>query len=68
MAAGFAEIGTPLNVVLGRAELISSGKLSPHEIVKNATSIKQESQRISSIVRLLDFSRERTPQRSDLTF
>ena len=69
MAAGFAhEIGTPLNVVLGRAELISSGKLSPHEIVKNATSIKQESQRISSIVRsLLDFSRERTPQRSAIS-
>ncbi|MDA8697250.1 ATP-binding protein [Rhodopirellula sp.] len=66
MAAGFAhEIGTPLNVVLGRAELIVSGALDVADVKKNAVTIKEESLRISKIVRsLLDFSRPQKPQRS----
>ncbi len=64
LAAGLAhELGTPLNVVAGRASLIASGKLSPSEINASAQTIKTEADRITSIVRqLLDFAR-RTPAR-----
>ena len=66
MAAGIAhEIGTPLNVVSGRAELISSGLLSEEMVRESAKTIQSESQRITKIVRhLLDFARQSTPQRS----
>lgn len=66
MAAGIAhEIGTPLNVVSGRAELIASGMLSEDAIKESAKTIQSESQRITTIVRhLLDFARESTPKRS----
>lgn len=66
MAAGIAhELGTPLNVVAGRAALISSGKLDSAEIETSAKTIKAEADRITAIVqRLLDFARQRRPQRS----
>ncbi|MDC0295420.1 HAMP domain-containing histidine kinase [bacterium] len=66
MAAGFAhEIGTPLNVVAGRAELIAGGGLSADGVQDSAKAIQTESQRITKIVRsLLDFSRPRTPNRT----
>ncbi len=66
LAAGLAhEIGTPLNVVSGRAELIASGKLSAGEIVDSARTIKSQSQRITAIVQeLLNFARSKTPQRA----
>lgn len=66
MAAGIAhEIGTPLNVVSGRAELIASGMLSDDAVRDSAKTIQSESQRITKIVRhLLDFARQSTPQRS----
>ncbi len=66
MAAGIAhEIGTPLNVVSGRAELIASGMLSEDAVRESAKTIQSESQRITKIVRhLLDFARQSTPQRS----
>jgi signal transduction histidine kinase len=65
LAAGIAhEIGTPLNVVSGRAGLIRSGKLSASELTESAAAIQQESNRIASIVRqLLDFARPSAPQR-----
>lgn len=65
MAAGIAhELGTPLNVVAGRAALIASGKLSSDEVTASARTIKSEADRITSIVqRLLDFARGRRPQR-----
>jgi two-component system NtrC family sensor kinase len=68
MAAGIAhEIGTPLNVVTGRAELIASGQLSDHESRSSALTIQAEAQRITKIIReLLDFARQSTPQRSTL--
>ncbi len=64
MAAGIAhELGTPLNVVGGRAALIASGKLSPEEVVSSARTIKSEADRITNIVRqMLDFARQRPPQ------
>ncbi len=66
LAAGLAhEIGTPLNVVLGRAELIASGKLSGGDIETSALTIKEQSQRITTIVQeLLNFARSKTPQRA----
>ena len=57
MAAGIAhEIGTPLNVVSGRAELIAEGQLSDEATRESAQAIKSEAQRIAKIIReLLDF-------------
>ncbi len=60
LAAGVAhEMGTPLNVVSGRAGLIASGKLSAEEVVSSAQTIKSESERMTAIIRqLLDFARQ----------
>ncbi len=66
LAAGVAhELGTPLNVVSGRAGLIASGKLSEQEIASSARTIKSESERMTAIIRqLLDFARQ-TPSPHD---
>ncbi|QDS96897.1 sensor histidine kinase [Adhaeretor mobilis] len=68
LSAGIAhEVGTPLNVVAGRAGLIASGRLSSEEIHESAETIKQEADRITAIIRqLLDFSR-RTALDSHMT-
>lgn len=60
LAAGMAhEMGTPLNVVAGRANLIASGKLSPEEVEQSAKTIKSEAERMTTIIRqLLDFARQ----------
>jgi two-component system NtrC family sensor kinase len=60
LAAGVAhELGTPLNVVSGRAQLIASGKLTPNEIDASAKTIKSEADRMTAIIRqLLDFARQ----------
>lgn len=65
LAAGIAhELGTPLNVVSGRAGLIASGKLSTDEVQASARTIKSEAERITAIIRqLLDFARPNQPQR-----
>ncbi len=64
LAAGIAhELGTPLNVVSGRAALIASGRLNAEETRKSALTIKSEADRIATIIRqLLDFARRNTPQ------
>jgi signal transduction histidine kinase len=66
LASGIAhELGTPLNVVLGRAKLIGSGKLSPEEVGDNARIITAQVDRITKIVRqLLDFVRRGPPKTS----
>jgi signal transduction histidine kinase len=66
LAAGVAhEMGTPLNVVSGRAELIASGRLSGDDTRRSAEIIRAETERITKIVReLLDFARRGTPARS----
>ncbi len=66
LAAGLAhEIGTPLNVVLGRAELIAGGKLPSDDVATSAKTIKEQTQRITTIVQeLLNFARSKTPQRA----
>ncbi len=60
LAAGVAhELGTPLNVVSGRAGLIASGKLSAEEVRSSANTIKSETDRMTAIIRqLLDFARQ----------
>ena len=61
IAAGIAhEIGTPLNVVDGRAKMIISEPLEREEIIGCAKIIKAQAERMTLIIRqLLDFSRKR---------
>jgi len=65
LASGIAhELGTPLNVISGRAEMITRGNLSPTETMENANTIKDQSDRITAIIRqLLDFARRRSTQK-----
>ena len=64
LASGLAhELGTPLNVVAGRASLIYSEKLSTEEIAQSAKTIRKEVDRMTGILRqLLDFARRSPPQ------
>lgn len=66
LAAGVAhEMGTPLNVISGRAGLIQSGKLSQQEMDESAAAIQSEANRIAGIVRqLMDFARLNSPQKN----
>jgi two-component system NtrC family sensor kinase len=66
LASGVAhELGTPLNVVLGRAKMIASGEAEGDETRECARIISQQVQHMTGIIRqLLDFARRRTPQRS----
>jgi signal transduction histidine kinase len=61
IAAGIAhEIGTPLNVVDGRAKMIISEPLEREEIIGCAKIIKSQAERMTLIIRqLLDFSRKK---------
>jgi signal transduction histidine kinase len=66
LASGLAhELGTPLNVVSGRARMISAGELEgPAEIVRAAETIADQADRMAGIVRqLLDFARRRSSER-----
>ncbi|HEX8434825.1 sensor histidine kinase [Archangium sp.] len=71
LASGVAhELGTPLNVVLGRAKMIASGEAEGDETQECARIITQQVQHMTGIIRqLLDFARRRAPQRApeDLT-
>ena len=62
LASGIAhELGTPLNVISGRAGMIARGDMSTSEIVDNASTIKGQAERITTIIRqLLDFARRGT--------
>ncbi|KAA5542629.1 HAMP domain-containing protein [Roseiconus nitratireducens] len=68
LAAGMAhEIGTPLGVISGRAQLIASGDLPADQARNSARVIKEESDRISRIVRgLLDFARRGSLRRTSV--
>ena len=59
ISAGIAhEIGTPLNVVDGRAKMIISEDLNTEETKECATIIKSQAERMTLIIRqLLDFTR-----------
>jgi signal transduction histidine kinase len=60
LASGIAhEIGTPLNVISGRAELIGSGTLNADAITTSANIVVAQAERITVIIRqLLDFARK----------
>lgn len=66
LAAGIAhELGTPLNIVVGRARLIKDAAGASEGVAANARIIEEQTQRIIRIVRqLLDFARARRPSRS----
>ncbi|TWT63398.1 sensor histidine kinase [Rubinisphaera italica] len=68
LSAGIAhELGTPLNVISGRAGLIKSGKLTTEEIVHSAETIQSEANRMTTIIRqLLDFSRQKSAPYSSI--
>jgi two-component system NtrC family sensor kinase len=66
LAAGIAhELGTPLNVVSGRASMIVSGDVCGEEAVNSARVVVDQAQRMTTIIRqLLDFARQATPKKS----
>ncbi|MCC6750619.1 MAG: HAMP domain-containing protein [Deltaproteobacteria bacterium] len=65
LASGIAhELGTPLNVVAGRAKMIATKEVVGDEALDNAKIIVEQSERMAGIIRqLLDFARRRGPQR-----
>ena len=71
LASGIAhELGTPLNVVSGRAGLIATDPAATEEIIGSAETIRGQCDRMTAIIRqLLNFARRSTPkrERSDLT-
>lgn len=66
LSAGMAhELGTPLNVISGRAKMIYTGELTADEVTECAHIISEQAQRITKLTQdLLDFSRRRKPNRS----
>ncbi len=65
LASGIAhELGTPLNVVSGRAKMVSSGEVIGEEARESCQIIVDQVDRIARIIRqLLDFARRRSPDR-----
>jgi signal transduction histidine kinase len=63
LAAGLAhEIGTPLNIIGGRAEYLLRRPRTPEEMRENLTVMRSQIDRITAIVRqLLEFSRRKEP-------
>src|SRR5262245_25525641 len=63
LASGVAhELGTPLNVVAGRAKMIAQGMVNGAGTIDSARIIVEQAARITAIIRqLLDFSRRRGP-------
>ena len=54
------EVGTPLNVIAGRARTMAKKSADPLAVGKNATIIAEQAGRITRIIqRLLDFSRRK---------
>lgn len=64
LASGLAhELGTPLNVVSGRARLIVEADGATEEVTSDAKIILDQTQRITDLVKqLLGFARRRQPQ------
>ncbi len=67
LASGVAhELGTPLNVISGRADMIIDSAVDSKvgHIQENAKTIKSQAIRMTNIIRhLLDFARQRPPKR-----
>lgn len=69
LAAGIAhELGTPLNVISGRAAMINNGTLSTDEVNESAGIIYSQAGRMAGIIRqLLDFARRGTSEKRILS-
>jgi two-component system, NtrC family, sensor kinase len=65
MASGIAhELGTPLNVIEGRARMIQTAEVEGEESVDSARIIVEQSRRVTNIVRqMLDFARRGRAER-----
>ena len=65
LASGVAhELGTPLNVVLARAQMIARGESEGEESKEDARVIVEQTERMTRIIRqLLDFARRRPASR-----
>jgi signal transduction histidine kinase len=63
LAAGVAhELGTPLSVVAGHAEMIANREVTGEKVIESARTIGAQVARITRIVRqLLDFARHKGP-------
>jgi signal transduction histidine kinase len=59
LAAGVAhELGTPLNVISGSAEMLEAGEISRAHVTKYSTTILEQTKKMTTIIRhLLDFGR-----------
>lgn len=68
LASGIAhELGTPLNVVSGRARLIRDGEVDGAEAVDSARIVAEQADRMTAMIRqLLDFARPRALQKSQV--
>ncbi len=66
LAAGLAhELGTPLSIVSGHAQMIAAREVAGEGIVTSAKAIDRETERMGRIVRqLLDFARRKGPEGS----
>jgi two-component system, NtrC family, sensor kinase len=64
LAAGVAhELGTPLSIVAGHAQMIAGREVIGDAILESAGAIDREATRMNRIVRqLLDFARRRVPE------
>src|SRR6185312_2756082 len=57
------EVGTPLNVIAGRARSIQRKSKDPEAVEKNAGIVAEQTARITRIIqRLLDFTRRKVGQ------
>jgi two-component system NtrC family sensor kinase len=68
LASGIAhEVGTPLNVISGRAKMIARGESQGDEVRESSVIIADQADRITRIVRqLLDFARRREPRKESV--
>jgi signal transduction histidine kinase len=66
LAAGLAhELGTPLSIVSGHAQMIAGREVAGDSVVTSAKAIEREADRMGRIVRqLLDFARRKGPEGS----
>ena len=68
LASGIAhELGTPLNVVSGRAKMITQSAAADDTVRNNARIVMEQSQRMAQIIRqLLDFARAGKPNKASI--
>jgi len=69
LASGLAhELGTPLNVVQGRARLVRDREVEDDEAIDSARIILEQAERMTALIRqLLDFARSRPLHKASLS-